>query len=784
MKRFSSLVLVLLLAACGGAADKSATTLGSGQGSRGQSVRVASDYNDVVQQIYVAYFGRPADAGGLAWHAGVLLAAKAPTDIVSLAAAYSTNAALKAEIDSFGASAESAALYPGDNGQFISAVYRNLFSREADAAGKAFWVSVLDAGAITRANAAITLMSGSQGSDISVINNKTKVASNFTSAIVTPVLNAGYDGLAANVVVRAMLGNVGASTDTTAFNATVKTTLNSLAATVAASKGQEVSAAVPAMNSVSAKAVTVLANAVVIPAAGTAVVPAMPANVSVAPANTNLKLWIYDPRTPVSASFVAPGIFLQNITSNGSFNFVSANSDGTLYLQLTASTSYQFDTVEPNGTSSTFQRHRYQVTVSAAGVATIKDATLNSTGFYPVTLDLANVAATPAAQKLQDDLKALASQPASTFQPTSRCQMMDQVTPTRSFNTDLSVGFPKVRVRLPSYGHIRALIVPVDFPDVAGVDNPATFFTPLANDVRDFYLKQSYGRVTFDFDIQPAWVRLPFSTTKYGFGATVNSGDFTSYRQDIINLTEKLIDYSKYDAVYFLVPQQMPFAQMGWGPAITAPTYTSTGYVVNGATGGADMYYNESHGITGGMWKWMAHETGHAFGFVDEDLNHASATLGSWSIMAMNWSNNAIEDNGWDRYLQGWLADSQVACVARTDIAATGTTVALSPLVRQNTDTKVAMVPLSSSKILVMESRKNEGLDHIVAAHEGVLVYTVDMTIGQLAGGYRTQRRAGSTLANFEDAALHLGDSVTVDGIVVTVTASSVDGDTIKLTKP
>jgi M6 family metalloprotease-like protein len=371
-------------------------------------------------------------------------------------------------------------------------------------------------------------------------------------------------------------------------------------------------------------------------------------------------------------------------------------------------------------------------------------------GYYAVTLKLAAVPATPQAQLLQDNLKALASEPASTFKPTSACQLMDQVSANRSFATDLSAGFPKVRTRLPSTGHIRALIVPVDFPNVNGQDNTAVFFTPLANDVRDFYLKQSYGRLAFDFSIVPNWVRLPFSPSKYGFTSANQSGDFTSYRNDIIAMTEKQIDYSQYDAVYFLVPKEMPMDQMGYGPAITGPTWTATGYVNNGATGGADMYLAGNG--PGSQWKWMAHETGHAFGLYDEDLNHASATLGSWGLMANNWSQNAIENILWDRYLQGWLPEAQVSCLPKTGLTKSDSTVVLSPLVRQNTATKVVLVPLSTSKILAIESRKNEGYDHIVPSHEGVLVYTVDITIGTLGGGYRTQRRVGSTDPSFEDA--------------------------------
>ena len=94
------------------------------------------------------------------------------------------------------------------------------------------------------------------------------------------------------------------------------------------------------------------------------------------------------------------------------------------------------------------------------------------------------------------------------------------------------------------------------------------------------------------------------------------------------------------------------------------------------------------------------------------------------------------------------------------------------------------MIPVTSSKILVIESRKSESLDIIPAGHEGVLVYTVDMTKGQLGGGYEIQKRIGSTDPNFEDAALHAGDSITVSGVKITVMSLDASGDTVKISKP
>ena len=231
---FLPILLAAALGGCGGGdpgpAPAARAPVLLARASASAPARVASDYNDLVQRLYVAYFGRPADAGGLVYFAQNYLNAGAPTAVGALQGAYLNNAAVKSLIDSFATSAESQALYPGDNISFINAVYRNLFNRDAEAAGSAYWASGIDSGAITRADAAVAIMAGAQGSDLDLVNKKNAVASAFTAALDTPTKRAAYDGLDANVIVRSMLANVGPATTAAAYQNAIAATIGELVA--------------------------------------------------------------------------------------------------------------------------------------------------------------------------------------------------------------------------------------------------------------------------------------------------------------------------------------------------------------------------------------------------------------------------------------------------------------------------------------------------------------------------------------------------------------------------
>ena len=226
-------LMTALLLACGGnSGTSSAPPKLAAQSFQTLGIQPPAAYVNVTQRIFVAYFGRPSDSSGLPFFNQLLSNANAPTDVAGIVQAYANNPTVRNIIDTFSNSDESKALYTGGTEAFVTAIYHNLFNREPDAGGKAFWISMIDGGFMTRANAAITIMGGANGSDITIVTNKAQAATNFTNALDTPAKIKGYDGLSANVIVRAMLAGVGETTDLNAFQTTINNTIDSLAAGV------------------------------------------------------------------------------------------------------------------------------------------------------------------------------------------------------------------------------------------------------------------------------------------------------------------------------------------------------------------------------------------------------------------------------------------------------------------------------------------------------------------------------------------------------------------------
>lgn len=231
-----------LLTSCGGTDSDSsgmtATPTAKALQSRQKAAATAADYYDVVQKLYISYFGRPADPNGLTNFSAQLLALGAPNDAPDLAAAYKTNANIKALIDTFGTSAESMALYgSGDTTSFVTAIFQNVLGRQPASSGLQFWVDGINGGGVTQGDAALAIMAGAltnntaQGLiDATLIGNRVAVAGNFSAALVSPGQVNAYSGSSAAASARTMLATVDSNTNVSGFQPTVTTEVGTLIA--------------------------------------------------------------------------------------------------------------------------------------------------------------------------------------------------------------------------------------------------------------------------------------------------------------------------------------------------------------------------------------------------------------------------------------------------------------------------------------------------------------------------------------------------------------------------
>ncbi|WP_459830093.1 DUF4214 domain-containing protein, partial [Hydrogenophilus islandicus] len=140
------------------------------------------DALNTIQKLYIAYYQRPADPGGLAYWANRLDQA---------------GGNLSGIIDAFATSAEANRLYGAVNsntiGNVVDAIYQALFNRAPDPGGRKFYIDGFLSGRFTPGNIALDVLNGAQGADRVAINNKVTVANRFTEAVAgVPLTDANF----------------------------------------------------------------------------------------------------------------------------------------------------------------------------------------------------------------------------------------------------------------------------------------------------------------------------------------------------------------------------------------------------------------------------------------------------------------------------------------------------------------------------------------------------------------------------------------------------------------
>lgn len=132
-----------------------------------------------LQQLYVAYFGRPADAGGLAYWDNAL----------------KTNPLINYQSVSheFSQSPEFQQKYAGmDNRAILNEIYHNLFARDGDVDGLNYWTAPLNDHSLSLDQIIAFITLSAQAPDRALLDGKVAVANAFTQHMDQPNEQAAY----------------------------------------------------------------------------------------------------------------------------------------------------------------------------------------------------------------------------------------------------------------------------------------------------------------------------------------------------------------------------------------------------------------------------------------------------------------------------------------------------------------------------------------------------------------------------------------------------------------
>jgi len=317
-------------------------------------------------------------------------------------------------------------------------------------------------------------------------------------------------------------------------------------------------------------------------------------------------------------------------------------------------------------------------------------------------------------------------------------------------------------------GKIRIALIFVDFPDAIASTDSDSYFDRIATKVSATYREVSYGKLSVEFVQVPGWIRMSKASSKYNVLQGAASYESTvKYGSEALAAADRSVDMTGVTSVAVFATESAPGVAGDYEWDLTQPITTGEGSKVS------------SFIVTGGQWwltNWeplvVAHEFGHVLGL--QDLYSKSETDPSPFVGDFDFMSNASEDAaapsllGWDRWRLGWISDASVACVKPT----AENRITLSPL-QTGKGTLLAVVPLSATRALVMESRHPIGIDSKLAT-SGVLVYIVDTVTDTTQGPMRVQLAANATLA---DALLGVGDYLETSGWVVSVTRNEVWGN-------
>lgn len=261
-------------------------------------------------------------------------------------------------------------------------------------------------------------------------------------------------------------------------------------------------------------------------------------------------------------------------------------------------------------------------------------------------------------------------------------------------------GFPLTETNkngMNAFGSNEVLIVPVDFPDFPGgkdVTSELEFDKKWLTSWFDYF---SNGNSKFNVTTINSWLRMPKNRSEYPTdGKTtnaLNTGNqvMGSQAQAFIDEISKIVDLRKFSTVYVFYPD---------GEYVNNDLIVRN-FSFNIGNGAKNLNFfswgRNLEGMETMKWTFYVHETMHDFNIV----GHAPGN--GWPLgMMTNQSGISEAINPWEQFLLGWLPVSQIYCDDINGLKSKR--ISLTPMEREDKQTKMAIIKLSPTRAIVVES--------------------------------------------------------------------------------
>ena len=353
----------------------------------------------------------------------------------------------------------------------------------------------------------------------------------------------------------------------------------------------------------------------------------------------------------------------------------------------------------------------------------------------------------------------------------------------------LPTGFPRHTIAQKT-GTVKWALIPLDFSDLPGDMDFRSRVDEQMKLTSKWFETVSEGKFKVEWVVLDKWVRLPNPTDKYKIDKSYNldkAPNGPKLFNDAMTESDKVFNFTGIQTVNFILPNGQDFileSSQGfpWDEAVKN-FVTNEGNISSFSIPGKFFDSDKRQ-----YWGYWVHEFGHAMALPHIGSSREANPFIGLDIMGGQ-DGESRELSGWMRFVAGWLDDEKVYCKQLSDLEST--TITLVPLNGAKSGVKMVVVPLTQTKALVIESRRESKFScDMPSKRNGVLAYLYDATLMHGEDflkpvtplGRNPESSSNCPVSPFPNPIIYKGEKIDVEGVTIDV-LDSLNYDKIRISK-